>query len=102
MGIPLPALTPIRNTVVMTDFTSVPLPVLRPTDMPKGPAARAAVIHHIKESVKEPKRGRASKTEIKKIEKAEMSERIKALLERKPDKKDIVEYIKTRIAELSD
>lgn len=91
-----------RNTVVMSDTKGLPLPVLVPTDMPKTPKARASAIEHIKETVGKPGRGKATKAEMKKIEKAEMSERVKGLLERKPDKKDIAEYIRARIAELAD
>lgn len=101
-GLPMPALMGPRNTVVMSDVKGLPMPVLVPTEMPKAPAARASAIEHIKESVGKPGRGRTTKAEMKKIEKAEMSERVRGLLERKPDKKDIAEYIRGRIAELSD
>lgn len=97
----MPALTAPRNTVVM-DTRSLPLPVLVPTEMPKAPKARAAMIEHIKEATEKPKRGRATKAELKKIEKAAMSERVRGLVETKPDKKAIVEYLKSRITELSD
>ena len=98
----MPALTGPRNTVTYSETKSLPMPVLVPTEMPKTPAARATVIEHIKESIEKPKRGRATKAELKKLEKAAMSERVRGLLDTKPDKKDIVEYIKARITELAD
>lgn len=101
-GLPMPALTGPRNTVTYSETKSLPMPVLVPTEMPKTPAARATVIEHIKESIEKPKRGRATKAELKKLEKAAMSERVRGLLDTKPDKKDIVEYIKARITELAD
>lgn len=98
----MPALMAPRNTVVMSDTKGLPLPVLVPTDMPKTPKARASAIEHIKETVGKEGRGRATKEDKKKIEKAAMSERVKGLLDRKPDKKDVAEYIRSRVMELAD
>jgi hypothetical protein len=83
-------------------MSSLPVPVLVPTNMPKTPAGRAAAIEHIKDEMEKPRGGRKSKAEMKKIEKAAMSERIRGLVETKPDKKDIMEYIRSRLVELAD
>jgi hypothetical protein len=78
------------------------MPVLVPTELPKTPAARASAIEHIREAVEKPKKGRATKADLKKIEKAAMSERVKGLLDSKPDKKAITEYFRSRLLELAD
>lgn len=101
-GLPMPALSGPRNTVSYSDSKGLPMPALVPTEMPKTPAGRATMIEHIKESVEKPKKGRATKADLKKLEKAAMSERVRGLLDTKPDKKAVVEYIKTRILELAD
>lgn len=81
---------------------ALPMPFIVPTSMPKEPAARAAVIEHIKDEAVAPKRGRASKADLKKAQKVAQSERIHAFLETKPDKKAVIEYLKNRVVELAD
>lgn len=98
----MPALMAPRNTVSTSDHKGLPLPVLIPTEMPKTPAARVSVIEHIKEDVGKPRRGRATKAEMKKIEKAEMSERVKGLLDTKPDKNAVADYFRARLVDLAD
>ena len=95
---------PIRNTVVVAPISTrgLPMPCLIPTQIPKTPAARAAMIEHVKEEAAAPRRGRATKTEVRKAERLAMSERIRGFLSTKPDKKDVSEYIKSRIHELAD
>lgn len=108
-GLPMPAVIP-KNTVVNTiaagTGSSLPLPTMVPTDMPKAPAARAAVIEHIKAEAgagTEKKRAaRATKADLKKLERAAMTERIRALVETKPSKKDVEEYFRARLKELAD
>ena len=78
------------------------MPVLIPTEVPKTPAARAAMIEHVKEEAAAPRKGRASKAELKKAERLKMSEKIKGLLSTKPDKKDVTEYIRARLLELAE
>ena len=99
----------VRNTVIMSDGTSskrdmsyLPMPVLLPTEMPKTSAARAAVIENIKDDLEKPKSGRMNKAEMKKMARAAASERVRGLLDTKPNKKDVLEYMRCRIKELSD
>lgn len=106
-GLPMPAVVP-KNTLSYSGgaMSSLPVPTLVPSEMPKTPAARAAAIEHIKAEAKsdaaEKRKGRPTKAEVKKAEKAAMSERIRGLLETKPSKKDVEEYIRNRLKELSD
>lgn len=118
MARPLPPAIPprlpmpgVRNAVVMASapvtvaaptMRSLPVPMLVPTELPRTPAARAAVIEHVKAEAEKPKRGRKTKLEEKKMEKAAMSERVAALLEKNPSKKDVLEYMRTRVSELAD
>ncbi len=101
----------VRNTVVMASapvsvaapmLRGLPMPMLVPTELPRTPAARAAVIEHVMTEAEKPKRGRKTKLEEKKMAKAAMSERVAALLDKKPSKKDVLEYMRTRVMELAD
>ena len=104
-GLPMPAMIgrPTAAGGAAGGAGALPVPVLVPTELPKAPKARAAVIEHIKAEVAEkPKAGRMSKDELKKMERAAMSEKVKAFAATKPSKKDVEEYLRARLLELKD
>ena len=100
-GAPVPPVSAVSNTVVY-GARPLPIPFILPNDFPKTTAGKIAVIKQIKEERETPKGGRKSKDEMKKIQKMARSDRVRSFLETKPDKKDVLEYFRSRVMELAD
>ena len=101
-GLPMPAMI-AKSVGAASSSAGLPVPTLVPTELPKAPKARAAVIEHIKaEAADKPRAGRITKDELKKMERAANAEQVKAFAAAKPSKKDVEEYFRTRLLELKD